>query len=133
LDVSSTPAYATGPAYRAYLAASQRCAEAFRPRVRPVFNVWIHPTTGERRRYITNVAEIIGFTYEGYGLKVHAGVLDGEPLSNNQTYKLVELIGLCKFWVDDQRVLHYRNVAGTSSRLHTPKSLADAINATRTR
>jgi hypothetical protein len=103
------------------------------PPLRPVFNQWTHPQTGEVRRYITNVAEIIGFAYLGYGAKVHGGVLNGESISNNQTYKLVELIDLCKFWVDDQLHLHYRNVVGTSSRYHTPQSIADAINATRTR
>jgi hypothetical protein len=130
--MSSIPAFATGPAYQAYLAASERCAQAFRPRIRPVFNAWVHPTTGERRRYISNVAEILRFTYQGYGLKVRGGNLNGELLSNTETYRIVQLIKDANFWVDSERVLHYR-AADTGSRYHTAESIADTINATRTR
>lgn len=133
MSTSTTPEWAaSSSAYRSYLAATARCRTAFNP-VRPRFNAWTNPSSGERHRYITNVAELIGFTYQGYGTKVHGGVLKGESLSNNQTYKLVELIKEAAFWVDDQRGLHYRPVTASSSRYHTADSIADAINATRTR
>lgn len=127
----STPAWATGSAtYANYLAAARRSAEAFGKR--PAFRAWTS-SQGERRRYITNVAAIIGFTYEGHGSKVRGGRLGGELLSNNQTFQLAQLIEDAGFWADDQLRLHYRPCIGSASRHHTADSIADAINATRTR
>lgn len=132
MSTTTTPEWAAGSAaYRTYLAAADRCRVAFNP-VRPVFRVWTS-SAGERRRYITNVAEIIGFTYEGRGMNVHGGVLAGQRLSSSQTFKLVQLIESAAFWVDSQRGLHYNRVTGSTSRHHTAETIADAINATRTR
>lgn len=126
---TNTPAWATGStAYANYLAAARRCDQAFGRR--PAFRTWTS-SNGQRRRYITNVAAIIGFTYDGHGLKVRAGRLDGELLSNTDTYKNLQLIETAGFWVDDQRNLHYRGVEET--RQLDVETIADAINATRTR
>lgn len=55
---TNIPAWATGStAYAAYLAASERCAEAFAPQLPTT--PWTNPTTGETRRYIDNVEAIV--------------------------------------------------------------------------
>lgn len=55
---ATTPTWATGSAaYAAYLAASERCAQAFAPQIPTT--PWTNPTTGETRRYLDDVAAIV--------------------------------------------------------------------------
>lgn len=116
----------TSPAYRAYVEASERCAKEFAPRVEAELNQWVHPRTGQTRRYVNNLEALIGLETSHYNTGNIAGAwLDGEVISNSQAYKIRSMIGQMKVWVDAEGTIHWYKVNSSNRHL----DCADVIEA----
>lgn len=118
----------TSTAYQAYREAADRCEKLFHGPTAEL-GEWVHPRTGQRRRYVNNIEELIGLEVWRYNTgNVSGARLDGEVIANRQAVMILSLIGQMKLWVDDQDKLHWYKV-NTPSRYLDAGDIVDAVKA----
>ena len=84
-------------------------------------NTWIHPRTGETRRYSRNWEEVIGLETERYGSgNIRWASLNGETISNSRA-RQIEM----KIWLDSSNDVHVDNFNGGRGTIEK----ADVIEA----
>lgn len=122
----------TSPAYRAYLAASRKCAELFAsiaPAATASANVetdekttipmprlgkWTHPGNNEVRYYVNNLTEIVGLEYGRYNTgNISSATLAGDVISNSEAGRILGMLEYGKVWVHSDGTLGYKAINGT--------------------
>ena len=70
-------------------------------------NEWVHPRTGETRRYVQNWPELIGLEIARYNTGNISGAwLNGEKIPNNRAGSILAV----KVWLDENDEIHVDNV-----------------------
>jgi hypothetical protein len=121
----------TSTTYQAYAKAGAKCAEAFAPLPAPQLGEWTHPSTGETRYYINNLAEIIGFDYNQYRTgNISSAILDGETISNGKAHDLRFWLGMVKMWLVGDRLMI--KAPQSEPRVMSKQDLIDTVRAAMT-
>lgn len=98
----------TSETHADYRAATANCAEAFAG-PRPDVNTWVHPGTGEKRRYINGLAELVGLEVTRYKTgNVSSASLNNRYISNGKATRLLLWLDRTKVWLDEAGALHVR-------------------------
>lgn len=93
---------------------------------------WVHPSTGEVRRYIANIPEIIDLDIVRYKTgNIKAATLRDEVISNSEANRILSAVRSARYYLDDTGELHFYNPNNRYNGYREPREITmlDIANA----
>lgn len=93
---------------------------------------WVHPSTGEVRRYISNIDTLIGLEVDRYNTgNISAAWLHGEVISNAEAGRILSAIRSARYYLDMDGELHYYHPGNRYRGYREPREITmlDIANA----